>query len=98
MWRNPQTNLAPFAPEVLAGVSQGIPRLDVPKGRVRIAQRFNAGMGGVVCRVPKGRLTNSARLLPFNRPFGTYALGTAFPGLKPRAIVRGPSWTMLQLP
>jgi hypothetical protein len=82
---------------MLAGVSQGIPRLAVPKGRVRIAQRFNAGIGGVVCRVPKGRLTNSARLLPLNRPFGTYALGTAFPALKRRAIDRSPSGTTLQL-
>jgi hypothetical protein len=72
-------------------------RLAVPKGCVRIAQRFNAGIGDEGRRVPKGRLTNSARVLPFNHPFGTYALGTAFPALKHRAIVRSPSGTILQL-
>jgi hypothetical protein len=63
---------------------------------VRIAQRFNAGMVVEHRRVPKGRLTNGARLLQFNRPFGTYALGTTFPALKRRAIVGSPSGTTLQ--
>jgi hypothetical protein len=45
--------------------------------------------------VPKGRLTDSARVLPFSRPYGTYALGRGFPALKRRAIVESPSGTTL---
>ena len=84
-------------PGELTIVSLGNLRLAVPKGRMRIAQRFNAGMGDEGRRVPKGRLTNSTRVLPFIRPFGTYALETAFPALKRRAIVGSPSGTTLLL-
>jgi hypothetical protein len=92
-----QPDLLQCSPGKLTIVSLGNLRLAVPEGRVRIAQRFNAGMGDEGCRVPKGRLTNSARVLPFIRPFGTYAIGTAFPALKRRVIVRSPSGTTLQL-
>jgi hypothetical protein len=71
-------------------------RQAVPEGLVKIAQRFNAGIVGERHRVPKGRLINGPRLLQFNRPFGTYALGTTFPALKRRAIVGSPSGTTLQ--
>jgi hypothetical protein len=71
-------------------------RQAVPEGLAKIAQRFNAGMVDERHRVPKGRLTNGARLLQFNRPFGTYALGTTFPALKRPAIVGSLSGTTLQ--
>jgi hypothetical protein len=97
MSRSPYPDRLQRWPGELTIVSPQNLRLAVPKGRVKIAQRFNAGMGDEGCRVPKGRLTNSARVLPFNRPFGTYALGTVFPALKHRAIVRSPAGTTLQL-
>ena len=67
-------------------------RQAVPKGLVKIAQRFNAGMVDERHRVPKGRLTNATRLLQFDRPFGTDALGTTSPALKRRAIVGVSRW------
>jgi hypothetical protein len=69
----------------------------VPEGLVRIAQRFNAGVADERRRVPKGRLNDGGRGLPFSRPYGTYSLGTAFPALKRRAIVGSPSGTKPQL-
>ena len=68
----------------------------VPKGHVRIAQRFNAGMAGKRSRVPKERLNCGARGLGFSRPFGTYAHRAAIPALKRRAILRCPSGTTSQ--
>ena len=59
---------------------------DVPKGQLKIAQRFNAGATTAPGQVPTGRLKEGARGR-FSRPFGTRIGSTTFPTLKRRAIL-----------
>ena len=69
----------------------------VPKGPVRIAQRFNAGSNGAMRPVPKGRLKVACReslaQSVFSRPFGTCAALVHHPALKHGATVDCPSGT-----
>jgi len=64
-----------------------IQEMGVPKGHLRIAQRFNAGMHATPRQVPKGRLKDVAHGYPFSRPFGTRMLATTLPAFKRRAII-----------
>ncbi len=82
---NPRLILIP-----LCGLSRA-----VPKGHLRIAQRFNAGVVGELPRVPKGRLSDVTRMQSFSRPFGTRAIEAVFPALKHRAILARPFGTNL---
>jgi hypothetical protein len=59
----------------------------VPKGRTRIAQRFNAGTVAWVGQVPQGRLS----IATSSRPFGTQPSIRPHPALKRWAIFRHPS-------
>jgi hypothetical protein len=59
--------------------------MEVPEGRMRIAQRFNAGMDAVSGKVPKGRPNRWFWRGPFSRLYGTRF--DPFPALKRRAIV-----------
>jgi len=43
--------------------------LPLPKGDLRIAQRFNAGSGGPTAPVPKGRMNSSNIMRHFILPF-----------------------------
>src|SRR5207244_8760574 len=64
----------------------GNQEMEVPKGHLRIAQRFNAGMHPTPEQVPKGRLKESADGYAFSRPFGTRIPSPTIPALKRRAI------------
>jgi hypothetical protein len=66
----------------------------VPEGRLRIAQRFNAGDHVPGGRSPEGAADTPLRLhtrVDFSRPFGTWAATLAFPTLKRWAIISHPS-------
>ena len=65
----------------------GNSEMNVPEGQMKIARRFNAGMGATPEQVPKGRLKDGATPYTFSRPFGTQILSTSFPALKRRATL-----------
>jgi hypothetical protein len=60
--------------------------LCVPKGRTRIARRFNAGLRSV-----RHQSQRDGCRIGFNRPFGTpFVFCAGFPALKRRAILKHP--------
>ena len=61
--------------------------MTVPKGQLRVAQRFNAGRLTAWKQVPKGRLNGHPAARSLSRPFGTPTRPASFPALKRRAFV-----------
>jgi hypothetical protein len=62
--------------------------LVVPKGQVRVAQRFNAGLDDKRSPVPKGRVRSNLTRHPSPVPSGLVCYAGCFPALKRRAILK----------
>ena len=65
----------------------------VPKGRLAIARRFNAGFTRSISQVPEGRLTGGARVGLIQPSLRDLIAAAPLPALKRRASLAGPFGT-----